>query len=75
MTVDSAGGLIVFGIFGFLFIQSLFLQSAINASPFGLFLGFGVITIIGFFYVLFFLRDTSGLSDKQKKSLYTSIRL
>lgn len=66
VTVDSAGGLIVIGVFGMLFIQSLCLQqlmdSALQAEGvFGLFAG---ITIIGFLYILFFIKDTHNLTDK-----------
>ena len=39
-------------------------------QPEGVFFIFGAIDIIGFFYVLFFIKDTTGLTDKEKKSLY-----
>ena len=72
VTVDSAGGLIVIGVFGMLFIQSLCLQQLMDSSlqPEGVFGIFAGITILGFFYVLFFIKDTHGLSDKEKKQLY-----
>lgn len=38
-----------------------------SLQPEGVFIMFGVITIIGFFYVLFFIKDTWNLTDKEKK--------
>jgi hypothetical protein len=72
VTVDSAGGLIVIGVFGMLFIQSLCLQQLMDSSlqPEGVFGIFAGITVLGFFYVLFFIKDTHNLSDKEKKALY-----
>ena len=36
----------------------------------GVFIMFGSITIAGFFFILFFIKDTYGLTDKEKKQLY-----
>ena len=70
--MDAAGGLIVFAFFGMLFIQSLFMNTLINSSlqPQGVFFIFGVITLIGAAYIALFIKDTTGLSDREKKTLY-----
>lgn len=72
VTVDSAGGLIVFAFFGMLFIQSLFMNSLMNSAvqPEGVFFIFGGITLLGAVYIAMFIKDTTGLSDREKKSLY-----
>ena len=64
--------MIVLGVFGWLFIQSIGLPYLLNWSPPAVFLMFGIITITGFFYIVFFIKDTHGLTDKEKKSLYTN---
>lgn len=72
VTTDSAGGLIVFAFFGMLFIQSLFMNTLMSSAiqPEGVFFIFGGITLIGAVYILVFIRDTTGLSDREKKTLY-----
>ena len=43
------------------------------AGPMGIhgtFWLFGVISLVGFFFVLCFLRESRGLTDKEKKELY-----
>ena len=32
---------------------------------------FGVLTLIGFFFCLFFVKETRGLTDLEKKTLYS----
>jgi len=39
-------------------------------EPDGLFLFYCIITSLGFVFMVFFLKETNGLSDKQKKELY-----
>ena len=71
VVIDSAGGLIVFGVFGLLLIQSLTLEVLIDKFyAHGVFIMFGFITFSGLFYILIFIKETAGLSDKEKKSLY-----
>ena len=54
-----------------LFIQSLVISSLMAAlEPQGVFFIFGVITLIGAAYIALFIKDTTGLSDRQKKTLY-----
>lgn len=43
-------------------------------EPDGLFLFYCIITALGFVFMVFFLKETNGLSDKQKKELYTPRR-
>ena len=47
----------------------LMMESALNS--WGVFWMYGGLTSIGFFYFLIFMRETKGLTDKQKKSLYS----
>lgn len=51
----------------------MILKTLMNSAlqPQGVFFLFGGITIIGFFFIWFFIKDTTGLSDKQKKNLYS----
>jgi hypothetical protein len=39
-------------------------------GPIGTFLFYASVTIFGFFFILVFVKETSGLTDKQKKQLY-----
>lgn len=39
-------------------------------EPDGLFLFYCIITFFGFIFMYFFLKETNGLSDRQKKELY-----
>ena len=73
VTQSSAGGLMVLGIFGFLFLQTMTLETMMDSwmQPEGVFFMFGIITIIGFFYILCLMKETSGLTDFEKKTLYT----
>ena len=41
--------------------------------PQGTFLFYGIITLIGFFTVFLFVKETKGLSDTQKKQLYLPV--
>lgn len=74
VTIDTAGALTVFGVFGWLFLQSLVLGQYMD-QPHLVFYTFGTITLIGFAYVLIFIKDTTGLSDREKKTLYTSKKI
>jgi hypothetical protein len=75
VTYAAAGGLMTFGIFGTLLLQSMTLESLMAAyKPEGVFFMFGGVTIIGFFYVFFLLKETKKnppMSDQEKKSLYS----
>lgn len=72
VTVDAAGGLVVFAFFGALFLQAMTLNALMDSAlqPQGVFFLFGGITILGFFWILAFMKDTTGLSDAEKKQLY-----
>ena len=74
--MGPAGGLIVLAFFGMLFIQSLALEPLMDSAlqPQGVFFLFGGLTLLGFFFILFFVKDTTGLTDKQKKNLYAAGR-
>ena len=76
VTQSSAGGLIVFGVFGFLLVQAMTFESMMDGwlKPEGVFFLFGVITLIGFLYVICLMKETRGLTDLEKKNLYASRR-
>ena len=40
-------------------------------GPEGMFLLLGIVTLIGAIFVAVFIKETKGLSDKQKKQLFT----
>lgn len=66
VTAASAMSLVTFGVFGMLFLQSMTIESLMDSQmqPEGVFFLFGAITITGFFYVYFLMKETVGLSDK-----------
>ena len=73
MCVDSATGLAVAGQFGNLIIISFTFEFMINSSleVHGSVWYFAVICFLGFLFCLFFVRETRGLTDLQKKTLYS----
>lgn len=73
VVVDSALGLCIFTLYGTILILSLttnfLISSALHQQ--GVFWLFGGITFIGAFFCYFFIRETRGLNDKDKKLLYS----
>ena len=69
VTVASSAGMMVFGIFSTLLLQTLTLESMINSAmkPEGVFFFFGGITLIGHIFIWYFFKETTGLTDKEKK--------
>ena len=71
--VDSATGLAASGQFINLVILSLTFEFMINSElkVYGSLWFFAAITFIGFIFCLLVVKETRGLSDLEKKSLYT----
>jgi len=74
VTVDKAAGFCAFAQFGMGLVYTLTMEFMIHSKlqAHGTFLLFGAINLAGFFFYLFFVKETRGLSDKQKKSLYNT---
>ncbi len=73
VVVDSALGICIFTLYGTILVLSLttnFLMSS-ALQPQGVFWLFGGITFIGAFFCFFFIRETRGLHDKEKKLIYS----
>ena len=72
-TVDQASGFCMTGNFITCILISFSMEylmaSALQVQ--GTFWLFGVLTAIGAIFVFFFVKETRGLSDKEKKSLYS----
>lgn len=71
--VDSATGLAAAGQFLNLILISLTFEFMINSAlkVYGSIWYFSAFTLIGFFFCLVMVRETRGLSDLEKKSLYS----
>merc|ERR1711918_210586 len=61
----AAAGLIVFGVFGALFLQTMTLESMINSpmKPEGVFFFYGGCTGLGGIYIWLLFKETTGLTD------------
>jgi hypothetical protein len=42
-------------------------------KPFGTFLFFSVVSFVGAIFMFFFVKETKGLNDKEKKALYQPV--
>ena len=71
--MDAATGLAVAGKFVNLILISFTFEFMINSSlqVHGTVWYFAVICFLGFLFCLFFVRETRGLTDLQKKTLYS----
>jgi predicted MFS family arabinose efflux permease len=66
VSVDAASGLLVFGMFGALIVQTMTLESMMNSSmgPIGVFFFYGGCNILGGLYCWLLIKETAGLTDK-----------
>ena len=66
VAIDKAAGLSAGGLFGVSLVWSITTEFMINSSlkASGTFFLFGGISLLGFFYVLIFVKETKGLTDK-----------
>ena len=69
VTVDSTAGLMVFGVFSTLLLQTMTFEAMLNSAmkPEGVFFFFGAVTLIGHVFIWAFFEETTGLTDKEKK--------
>ena len=71
--VDSALGLCVLCLFSTVFFLNLFVEFLIDLKGFGsagVFMSMGVLSLTGCFLIQKYMKETRGLTDKQKKQLY-----
>ena len=72
---DQAFGIVTFGIFLNLFIISIVTEYMIaGMGSHGLFYFYGGMTFLGGLFVHFFVKETRGLNEMQKKQLYKPIK-
>lgn len=71
VTCDAGFGVCISVMFGTNFLIALTTEPLFNTiPPQSVFWLYGLLAIIGAFVVLFFLKETKGLSDLDKKELY-----
>ena len=75
VSVDASAGFVVAGLFINMIVVIVTFEYMINSwlQAFGSFLLYGGITLFGFFFFLCFLKETRGLTDIQKKLLYSPL--
>ena len=73
-TVDSANGLDIFVLFSWITFTTMIFEYMIFGplGPHGTFWCFSAICFIGFFWIWAVLKETRGLTDLEKKTLYAS---
>lgn len=76
VTVDAASGFCTSFMYFNLIILSFSFEFMINSSMkiYGTLWYFSGMTFVGFLFCIFFVRETRGLTDLEKKMLYTSKR-
>ena len=70
VAVDTALGLCILGLFLSLLEKAITMEFMVHSSligPHGMFFILGIITIGGALFMKVFVKETKGLSDKQKK--------
>jgi len=73
VAVDTALGLCILALFLSLLEKAITMQVLVHSAmgPQGMFFLLGGITLVGAVFVWFYIKETKGLSDKEKKQLYT----
>jgi hypothetical protein len=73
VAVDTALGLCVLALFLSLLEKAITMEFMVHSAmgPQGMFFLLGGITLLGAIFVAVFIKETKGLSDKEKKQLYT----
>lgn len=78
VAVDTALGICILALFLSLLEKAITMEFMVHSSligPHGMFFILGVITIIGAVFMKVYVKETKGLSDKEKKQLYMPIDL
>lgn len=72
VAVDTALGLCILAMFLSLLEKAISMEIMVHSSmgPHGMFIFLGVITLIGAVFIGVYVKETKGLTDLQKKSLY-----
>ena len=75
VTMDKAAGLVAGSMFGTSLIYTVAMEYMMESrmQAHGTFFLFGGVSIVGSIFVLLFIKETKGLSDKEKKRLFTPI--
>lgn len=73
VAVDTALGLCILALFLSLLEKAITMEVMVHSAmgPQGMFFLLGGITLAGAVFVWFYIKETKGLSDKEKKQLYT----
>jgi len=73
VAVDTALGLCILALFLSLLEKAITMEFMVHSAmgPQGMFFLLGGITLAGAVFVWFYIKETKGLSDKEKKQLYT----
>lgn len=73
VAVDTALGLCVLALFLSLLEKAITMEFMVHSAmgPEGMFFLLGGITLLGAVFVAVFVKETKGLTDKQKKTLFT----
>ena len=72
-TIDSALGLCLFVLYGTIFLQTVMcpeLMEPESIGPSGMFYIFGFLSLVGCLFCWVYIKETSGLTDKEKKMLF-----
>ena len=72
-TTDSGLGFCIISYYGALFILSLVVPMIMTLNPSYAFFLFSICSIVGAVYTVCIVKETKGLSDSEKKSLYTPV--
>lgn len=73
VAVDTALGLCILALFLSLLEKAITMEFMVHSAmgPQGMFFLLGGITLVGAAFVAIYVKETKGLSDKEKKQLYT----
>jgi hypothetical protein len=73
VAVDTALGLCILALFLSLLEKAITMEFMVHSAmgPQGMFFLLGGITLAGAVFVWIYIKETKGLSDKEKKQLYT----
>ena len=75
VAVDTALGLCILALFLSLLEKAITMEFMVHSAmgPQGMFFLLGGITLLGALFVAVYIKETKGLSDKEKKQLYTPV--
>ena len=74
IATDAGLGLAILALYASLLEKAITMEFMVHSKafgPHGMFFFLGGVTLLGAFFIYFFVKETKGLDDKQKKLLYT----